>query len=237
MKSSLQKISTPTCVLQCISLAEVTLRSHCWLFNRKCGIQPGAGALNIHLFFPFAVFPSGRLSLLYKCPRDMQLSFSMNVADLGLCLTVILFLSIKQSSWSWTTAWKALGPPFISITQSTNDMLIKKSLLMAWPCSVRSGFNVRISLTELLRINSFLLAGLVREDSSLNSWMWGESPSTYLYQLPPATVQVLLKSLWRLKGPPVLVPALCMDANRPLRTVNCLVCQDGNLLPKMGYDL
>lgn len=169
----------------------------------------------------------------------MQLSFSINATDLGHCLTVTLFLSMKQLSWSWTTEWKVLVPPLVSVTQSTDDMLIKKSLLMAWPCSVRSGFSVRVSLTELLQINSFFSGKSTCERGFKLEILDVGRKSQHLF--PPAfssnsssSSQVPSEDL---RSPFVLVPALSTDANRHLRTVNYLVCQGGNLLLKMGYDL
>lgn len=61
----------------------------------------------------------------------MLLSFSINVTDMGLRLAVTLFLSVKQPSSPQKTTQKVLGPPFISVTQSINDMLIESSSLMA----------------------------------------------------------------------------------------------------------
>lgn len=57
--------------------------------------------------------------------------------------------------------------------------------------------------------------------------MWGKSPSTYFQELFPPKVQVASEGL---RVTFVLVLPLSLDANCHLGTVNCLVCQGGNLL-------
>lgn len=194
-----------------------------------------ACALNIYLVFPFLF---ARLSLLYECLYETLLSFSINVTGIGLCLTVIVPVC-KKTQLTLEDHKKSCWSSFyhyISVILSINEMLIERSSLMIWLCSVSSGLNVRVSLTELLRVHFFPLAWW---HSSLVSWMWGRSHSIYFWQLFLPTVRVLLKAIPKASGAPLFLCQLCGQANHHHRTPNCLFWTGGNLLllQKMGSDL